>query len=418
MRLTFTMRFALRLLAVALLAGLTTPFAFADTASLVYDPAGNVASRTTAQGTTTYTYDAADRLIAESGPAGNFNYSYDANSVRLSDSGGSYTYSTTSNRLTARHGRAVITDAAGNITSDGLGHTYAYNQAGRMSEARLNGVLLASYDYDYRGLRNRKVTTATAPQGAQTILYVYDEAGHLLEELTATGAAIRTYVWRDDTPLAQIEHIPARRVIYFEVDHLNTPRVARDQSGVVVWTWVSDAFGAIQPNQNPSGAGVVTVNLRFPGQYYDQETGLFYNGQRYYDPGMGQYTQPDLIGLAGGSFSTYTYAGGNPLRWSDPNGECPWCLPALGAAATFNGLMHLLNSAYNFYADLSSQATSQKALSLARSACDSYPAGGACGDLPNLQQQANQCTANSIKAGANIPGTLTSPKFPATTMPK
>ena len=180
--------------------------------------------------------------------------------------------------------------------------------------------LIAIYTYDYRGLRTRKVTTAAAPQGAQVVRYLYDEAWHLLEEVNATGAAIRTYVWADDRLYAQIDHVPSRKIIYFELDHLGTPRAALNQSGTVVWTWESDAFGAIPPNQNPSGLGVEIVNLRFPGQYYDQETGLYYNMHRYYDPTMGQYVQPDLIGLKGGSFSTYTYVRNNPLKWADPMG--------------------------------------------------------------------------------------------------
>ena len=264
-----------------------------------------------------------DRLTAETSPTGSQSYTYDANGNRLSDGLGNYTYSATSNRITSRYGKAITTDAAGNITADGQGHTYVYNQRGYLSEARLNGVLLASYTYDYRGLRTRKVTTAAAPQGAQVVRYTYDEAHHLIAENSGTGAAIRTYVWRDDTPIAQIDHVPSRRIIYLETDHLNTPRVARDQARNVVWAWDSDAFGATPPNPNPSGAGVVTINLRFPGQYYDQETGLHYNGFRYYHPGMGQYIQPDPIGLRGGSFSTYAYVGGNPLRWSDPRGTDP-----------------------------------------------------------------------------------------------
>ena len=308
------------LLGGLLLAGLSAQTVLADTATLSYDPLGNISSRTAALGTTIYTYDAINRLIAESGPAGNLTYAYDANGSRLSDSHGVYAYSLTSNRLTTRYGKAVATDAAGNITSDGLGHSYVYNQAGRLVQVLKGTTLIASYDYNYKGERTRKVTTASAPQGAQVVRYVYDHAGHLLEELNASGAPIRSYVWRDDTPLAQIEQQPVRRIFYFEVDQLNTPRVARDQSGTLVWRWESDAFGATLPNSNPSGLGAVTINLRFPGQYYDQESGLYYNGQRYYDPAMGQYTQPDRIGLAGGSFSTYQYAGSNPLRWSDPLG--------------------------------------------------------------------------------------------------
>ena len=112
-----------------------------------------------------------------------------------------------------------------------------------------------------------------APQGAQT-LYQYDLQGHLLVELTGTGTPIRTYVWRDDTPVAQIEHQPSRKILYFEPDHLNTPRAAMDETGKVVWRWESDAFGSTVANEDPDGDGVkVTVNLRFPDKYYDRETG-------------------------------------------------------------------------------------------------------------------------------------------------
>ncbi len=318
---------SMRLACSVLLLGLITTTAHADTLS--YDAVGNIASRTSAQGTTTYSYDALSRLTAETSPTGTQSYTYDANGNRLSDGLGNYTYAPGSNRITSRYGKAITTDAAGNITADGQGHTYVYNQRGYLSEARLNGVLLASYTYDYRGLRTRKVTTAAAPQGAQVVRYTYDEAHHLIAENSGTGAAIRTYVWRDDTPLAQIDHVPSRRIIYLETDHLNTPRVARDQARNVVWTWDSDAFGATPPNPNPSGAGVVTINLRFPGQYYDQETGLHYNGFRYYHPGMGQYIQPDPIGLRGGTFSTYTYVNNNPVNFNDPSGLCPSCVGAI-----------------------------------------------------------------------------------------
>ena len=69
----------------------------------------------------------------------------------------------------------------------------------------------------------------------------------------------------------------------------------------------------------------MTGNLRYPGQYYDQETGFFYNGARYYDPETGRYVTSDPVGLMGG-INTYAYGLDNPLGYMDPLG-----MAALGA---------------------------------------------------------------------------------------
>jgi RHS repeat-associated protein len=61
------------------------------------------------------------------------------------------------------------------------------------------------------------------------------------------------------------------------------------------------------------------MNLRFPGQYADSETGLFYNYFRSYQPNQGRYTQNDPIGLGGG-WNRFGYVEGNPLRHPDPFG--------------------------------------------------------------------------------------------------
>lgn len=114
---------------------------------------------------------------------------------------------------------------------------------------------------------------------------------------------------------------PASASLYYlYADHLNTPRVATDSTNKVVWRWDSDAFGTSTANEDPDGDGVkFTYNPRFPGQYFDKETGLHYNYFRDYEPGTGRYVQSDPIGLAGG-LNTYGYVGGNPLSFTDPAG--------------------------------------------------------------------------------------------------
>ena len=330
-------------LTVLLLQGL--PFtAWADNATRQYDAAGNIQQRTTPLGATTYTYDALNRLINEAGPAKTQSFSYDPNGNRLSDGLGSYTYPAASNKLQTRRGAAVTTDAAGHITADGSGRNYIYNQAGRLSQVLQGTTLLATYYYNYKGQRTRKVSTSAAPQGAQTLVYHYDLQGHLMAETMGNGNRLRTYVWRDNTPVAQIEYVPSRKILYYDVDHLNTPREARDEAAKVVWRWESDAFGSTAPNEDPDGDGQrVTVNLRFAGQYYDQETALHQNYFRDYDSSTGRYVQSDPIGLEGGSFSTYSYVRGNPLSFIDPEGleTNSACLAACtavgGAVGTFAG---------------------------------------------------------------------------------
>ena len=95
--------------------------------------------------------------------------------------------------------------------------------------------------------------------------------------------------------------------------HPFRPDTVTNSSAGIVWAADNTAFGrTINTNS-------IMLNVAFPGQYYDAESGLYYNGARYYDPTIGRYLQSDPIGLAGG-MNTYAYVGGNPILFVDPTG--------------------------------------------------------------------------------------------------
>jgi RHS repeat-associated protein len=155
-----------------------------------------------------------------------------------------------------------------------------------------------------------------------TQLLMYDEAGHLVTEYGSSGSLIEETIWMDDTPVAVLHPSGSSVAVYYlHTDHLNTPRkVTRPSDNGLMWRWDPDTFGSQQPNSNPAGLGAFTYNLRFPGQYFMNESGLFANGFRTYDPTTGRYLESDPIGLAGGNYSTYGYVGANPISHVDPFG--------------------------------------------------------------------------------------------------
>jgi len=268
-----------------------------------------------------FQYDALARLLGVSQGATLTGYAYDADGNRASQTvqttGSSkstnYTYPVGSNRLAKTQGVANFAfsyDAAGNTTGDGI-YLYSYNDRGRLAQVNYAGALT---QFGINGLGQRVVKTA----GTATTLFMYDEAGHLLGEYQANGTAIRETVWLGDTPVAAV----AGGAVYpIFADHLNTPRAVADSTGKVLWRWDTEPFGSGKPNQDADGDGVAFVyNLRFPGQYYDVETGLHYNYFRDYDPRIGRYLQSDPIGLAGGDFSMYSYVNEKPTGKIDSKG--------------------------------------------------------------------------------------------------
>jgi len=90
--------------------------------------------------------------------------------------------------------------------------------------------------------------------------------------------------------------------------------------GQSVWRWDSAPFGDTEANEQPTGGiASLPLNLRFPGQQHDRETGTHYNYFRDYEAASGRYVQSDPIGLAGG-VNSYKYVYARPLLGRDPLG--------------------------------------------------------------------------------------------------
>jgi RHS repeat-associated protein len=178
--------------------------------------------------------------------------------------------------------------------------------------------------------------TSVLVSGLSTLSVNFGQAGKHSLSASYSGDANNS----PSTSITVNQNVSAQ-VYYIHSDHLDTPRQITDTAGNVVWQRDNtDPYGNNIANENPSGLGKFTCNLGFPGQYFDIESGLFYNRLRDgYDPATGRYTQGDPVGLYGGSWSIFIYAGGNPLSWIDPwglthyNAPPPQTVPPTGRVA-------------------------------------------------------------------------------------
>jgi RHS repeat-associated protein len=296
----------------------------ADAINFGYDNAFRITGITdTGTGANSWTlgYDLLDRTTSAGKTGTTYGWTYDADGNRLTQTGtgaSAFTPASTSNQLNSTTGalaRTYLYDAAGN-TQSYSNLAFVYNQRGRMSVATV-GSTTTDYFYSALGQMIKKTV------GSTTTLLMYDEAGHLLGEYSSTGALIQETVWMGDIPVATLQPNGSSISIYYvHTDQLNAPRkVTRSSDNGLMWSWDADPFGTAAPNQNPAGLGTFVYNLRFPGQYYQTETGLNYNYFRDYDPQTGRYVESDPAGLSAG-INPYAYVINNPLSSADPLGLC------------------------------------------------------------------------------------------------
>ncbi|RYD35547.1 MAG: hypothetical protein EOP86_08195 [Verrucomicrobiaceae bacterium] len=270
--------------------------------TLQYDSQNRILSRTMDGALDTYTYDDADRILTASTVVST--YDIRGNRTSMTGTTGNWTYND-DDELTAVGSDVYVHDARGSRTSGG-GRTFTWDADGRLASVTTGGVT-AAYTYDPFGRRLSKTVAGV------TTYYGYSSEG-LIAEYDATGAQLCSYGYEPSSPFGQraLWRKTASAVHWYVFDQLGTPWLLVDSNGGVVWR---AAYG-------PNGAANVQIatvenNLRLPGQYFDNESGLHYNWNRYYDPATGRYLSRDPVR---DEYNHFLYAQNDLLTKTDPDG--------------------------------------------------------------------------------------------------
>jgi RHS repeat-associated protein len=275
-----------------------------------YDDAGRISElQDVSYGGESFSYDPLGRLSAfnmdnraserlEFDPAGNItataHYSYQIGN---------------GNQLASRNGKSYRYNGFGDLVErptpegdESESQRLVYDEIHQLIRVETaDGLVMAEYEYDALGRRVKKKTAAHEVQ------FLW-EGEALFAEIDSKGT--QEYVFQDYAPVARINGDGAQ---FYQTDHIGTPLQVTDESGRFIWAGRFDPYG-----KRLSSSGSVHQPFGLPGQYGDEENGLYYNLFRYYDPEDRRYITHDPIGLKGG-YSLYHYAS-NPLSSIDPLG--------------------------------------------------------------------------------------------------
>ncbi|MCA3864721.1 MAG: RHS repeat protein, partial [Burkholderia sp.] len=387
-----------------------------------YDPTGNLLSRTASDGAAK-SQDAdnmpnvvgnrlAHFVVADKATQTLLEFAYDGHGNRIgrteqlmSDTPSIKSAPSLLNRLLSRQENLT----SSSTVSSPQATRYRYDGTHQLSGIEYADGGHTEYRYDSFGRRIAKVHTPSG-QASRTTLFVWDGEWMLQEvhaDATAKDDSIVTYVPHPDHqgPLTRLAG--GKRYHYLN-DHLGTPQELVDDDRKVVWAADFESHGQskcqiVAEIDNP---------IRFPGQYRDLESGLYYNRHRYYDPETGRYINQDPIGLHGGA-NAYAYADNRPVDAIDPTGLATIAAGAelgaaggtalfpgvgtivggiLGAAVGLGAMIWMANTASNSGSQSSAQDRQSEYIN-AKRFCDTPPPPGSneCSTLSRQIDHAERC---------------------------
>ena len=295
-----------------------------------YDNAHNILTQGKNGVTRTFSYDNVNQLTGVNvGGVQTEQFTYDPVGNRLTSiDNPTWTYNT-DNELTGFGATTMTYDPNGNMTADSsAGSTLTYDFENRLASFVTSSVT-ANYLYDPQGRRLQKTVNSVVTR------YLWDGAT-MIAELDGTNQITRLYTYNPQS-MEPVSTAIGCTAYFYITDHLMTPQMLTSISGTTVWYAELSAFGTANVITS-----TVTNNLRFPGQYADAESGLYYNYARYYRPEAGRYLQEDpiwqiIMRLRAQGISEiqvqllfsaahpqllqeYIYALNNPFNWIDPLG--------------------------------------------------------------------------------------------------
>ncbi|MFF7328570.1 putative T7SS-secreted protein [Streptomyces sp. NPDC008150] len=297
-------------------------------------------------GTRTFDLDAAGRVTEVNSQGWSERYAYDASGDQTSavwperhpgaEATGERAYSGTS--LVRAGGVHLTHDALGRVTRRQRTRlsrkpdawTYEWDTENRLTAVTTPDGTRWRYRYDPLGRRTAKQRLGVDGEGVvEEVRFTWD--GLTLCEQTvhhpgSPHVVALTWDHRDVVPLAQTERILTadsrqeeidRRFYAIATDLTGAPAELVDEEGEIAWRTRTTLWGTTAWSRDSTAY----IPLRFPGQYYDPETGLHHNCFRHYDPETGRYVSPDPLGLGPGP-NPLAYVA-NPYTGCDPLGLMP-----------------------------------------------------------------------------------------------